>query len=634
MTFARTSFIKENAQLKRWAFFLLYGLSTLGTAEAAGLLEKSQQMRLAESEAWKRLLHIEDPVGGLAESSVVDSEFFLSATDHKRVNPAKELRATIEAFNTPPMGNTNDHAQCKYPARKHWLLHQTGVPEEVLPAVVCPNLDAWAKLDKLQSASLMMVTGYFGNPASSFGHLMLKLNNGDTPDVKSLLDDGINYGAAVPDNEPMLVYILRGLFGGYRAACSNKPFYNTDQVYTRTEFRDMWEYELDFSDYQLKLFVYHLWELVEAGFVYYFLDKNCAYRLAELLELVTGYRFTPRAQPWYIPITTFKRLNELQQRHGGLIRSVKLQPSLQREAYALASSLPKRLLARVNDYIKYANSGTLPEFYDLSRSEQVEVVDTLLKYYNYKLVAAEESRGQALTDAKTELLKRRFKLPDGQYQPLLSYPRLYDPSKLSGPNRFQVGAARSRSADDLITMRYAPYHQDLLMRGNSENLAFTAVDIGVSLSKDSRLRLDHLTLADITKIRAEPAPYRDEARSSWRVSIESARNRDDDMVTTAEVGIGLASQLAPNVVIYGFADGYVQSEQEPVGAAISLGGLYTFFDDALKLQTEWQYRPHSNYASIRWSAKMRYSFSSKHELRAEAENVDGSMYRLAWNYRW
>ena len=104
-------------------------------------------------------------------------------------------------------------------------------------------------------------TGAAG-PASSFGHSLLRLNTEDGSASDGLVDLGVNFGALVPDGESTLVYVVKGLSGGYQAGFSDKPYYAHDLMYSRTEFRDMWDYALDLVDAERMMLVYHLWEIV------------------------------------------------------------------------------------------------------------------------------------------------------------------------------------------------------------------------------------------------------------------------------------------------------------------------------------------------------------------------------------
>ena len=64
----------------------------------------------------------------------------------------------------------------------------------------------------------------------------------------------------MPENEWAPVHVVRGLLGVYEAGFSGPP-YTHDRVYSRTEFRDIWDYELALDDHEQLLLVYHLGEI-------------------------------------------------------------------------------------------------------------------------------------------------------------------------------------------------------------------------------------------------------------------------------------------------------------------------------------------------------------------------------------
>jgi hypothetical protein len=83
--------------------------------------------------------------------------------------------------------------------------------------VACPKYEDYLDAFSTHSASLIFASGYLGNPASMFGHVFLKFN-GESED--GLLDNTFSYGAKVPDNENKLVYITKGILGGYQGKFS------------------------------------------------------------------------------------------------------------------------------------------------------------------------------------------------------------------------------------------------------------------------------------------------------------------------------------------------------------------------------------------------------------------------------
>ena len=135
----------------------------------------------------------------------------------------------------------------------------------------CPAYRAYAVNGEIESVSLVYATGYLSNPASFYGHILLKFNTRGGVLANELLDQSVNYGAAVPRGENPVVYILKGLFGGYDATFSNQQFFRFNHAYAENELRDLWEYVLRLHPDEIDQLVAHSWELLGRNFDYYFL---------------------------------------------------------------------------------------------------------------------------------------------------------------------------------------------------------------------------------------------------------------------------------------------------------------------------------------------------------------------------
>ena len=293
-------------------------------------LQVAARLDLVHHPIWFKLLHFE---GRLPQSVVLTDDFFLSPEG--RSNPQAELHATLEAYFLPWQQDTDEHPRCRFPARYYWLSRQLPLPGYVLNEPQCRRLSDWALLDRVKSVSLLLVSGYLGNPASTFGHALLKLNTDSSDDDYGLFDLTLNYGALIPENENALRYVVRGLLGGYEAGFSDRYFYTQDLVYSHTEFRGIWDYRLNLSNHQRTLLILHIWEIIGRKFVYYFLTRNCAFRLAELVDLVVDDLIIERARLWYLPVQLFHRLNAIDaaRQHSGsgnLVEAVRFIPSSKR----------------------------------------------------------------------------------------------------------------------------------------------------------------------------------------------------------------------------------------------------------------------------------------------------------------
>lgn len=219
--------------------------------------------KLAHHPQWLRLLHYEHQ-----QSTFISEHFFLSPNG--KTDPYAELSATLQAA-TYDIEN-DQHPRCRFPARYLWLSKQPNKPELAQIPKACHLLNAWLAENPLTQIDLILVSGYMGNPASLFGHTLLKLPNTQKQD---LFSSTINYGAQVPPDENIFRYIFKGIFGGYTAQFTDSYYYNADLMYGHTEQRDSWTFTLKLTPTQRTLLQYHLWEVLHQQKILLSYQKLC-----------------------------------------------------------------------------------------------------------------------------------------------------------------------------------------------------------------------------------------------------------------------------------------------------------------------------------------------------------------------
>src|SRR5262249_7729129 len=107
-------------------------------------------------------------------------------------------------------------AQCTFPARYRWLKEQLGFEPDRLADETCDRFIAWKTALQPQSATFIFASYFISNPASAFGHTLIRFDKAERGEGERLLDYAVNFAAAVPDDENGFVYAYNGLFGGYR----------------------------------------------------------------------------------------------------------------------------------------------------------------------------------------------------------------------------------------------------------------------------------------------------------------------------------------------------------------------------------------------------------------------------------
>lgn len=378
--------------LSRCIFFLIsccFSLSAWGQSEWP---EPSRIEQVAQDAQWKRLLHYRKGAGGKWWSIADDANFFLSKDGWK--DPVIEIKTALKAMGAPTQIEVlqNDHAQCRFPARYHWLKKQFPQWAAHTQDQTCPKYEAWITQMRPQSATLIFPAAYINSPSSMFGHTLLRINSELQNDGADVLAHSISYAAYMPDDVSAWQYTYGGLFGGHPGYMYEASYYDKIIEYSDIDNRDIWEYPIKLSKAELDMMLRHVWELQTVRFDYYFLDENCALRLLDILDIAkpglnSAKGFTTHA----IPVDTVRAL----QNTGVLGEAVYRPARITKLKYQI-----KQMNAQQQKYVKVLSS-------DLSLSRE-DVAKRMAKLPNA------ESRARVLDLAYQYL---RYKVDKGQINP-------------------------------------------------------------------------------------------------------------------------------------------------------------------------------------------------------------------------
>lgn len=269
------------------------------------LISEAIEKELFEDKYWHTLLHYKGSYDNY-KSLIDDPKFFFSVNGKR--NPKEELVATIESFFNTQLDIDNPlHNQCRFIARYNWLKDKLDFDSSHLTEAPCQVFYDFIKQVEPTTATLIFPTAHMNNPASMFGHTLLRIN---TKFKSKLLSYALNYSAQTNDTNGVN-FAFKGLFGFYKGGYSIHKYFEKVNTYSDIKYRDIWEYELNFTEEEVLKLLRHLWELTDIYSDYYFLDENCSYNLLYLLESarpsldltnnVAGFGF------WVIPIDTIRK---------------------------------------------------------------------------------------------------------------------------------------------------------------------------------------------------------------------------------------------------------------------------------------------------------------------------------------
>ena len=514
--------------------------------ESDSLIRKAIEKNLYTDPVWLAILGYEDQgvLRNATTSVYVDDAAFLDPTGSH--DPKAEMVATLNSLYQEVDFNPNNHAQCTYRARYFWLNKQLGLKAKGLPIVECDEYAAWRQAETVDSISIMLVSGFLENPASYYGHNMMKLN-GVSEFSTDLQNESLNFGADIPVEDGIIKYIYNGLTGGYNGVFSTAEFFHYANNYGQIEHRDIWEYKLDLNEDELELMLALVWELMGTDITYYFFNRNCAYRVAKLFDVFRGISLTRGTSFWYSPQTFIQRLTELKGSQRVFNGDVTYFPSRQSAFYAkfydLTDNERKHVELSIND------PGYLDrlQFSEASLASRVRVLDTLLDYYQF---TAKGGQGNVsdIDNPYRQVLAKRFQLPPRESEFSVTEP---EPPHTGRPMSYSALAYTSNSRmDSSVRVRVRPAYYDGLDygAGHVQAAGLSMFDIDVRLHKDS-FSIRNLRLVKIESVNSRATGLPGDNRKTWLLEAGVIQERYD--IPDSAVG-RLRAQIGYAIPLKGF----------------------------------------------------------------------------------
>ncbi len=558
----------------------------LSRPDVAALIAQARQKNIAQDSYWLALLHYHhEHLGSTLKSEVNSPDFFLAPQGN--VDPEVELNATLAAFFQPLGEDQNEHAQCRFIARYHWLRKVLDWSEAQVPQASCQLFNNWSKNGHVTSISLIFATGYFSNPASFYGHILLKFNADRNLLPTDLLDESLNFGAIVPERENPLRYLFKGVFGLYDAAFSSTGFYRMNHNYAENELRDMWEYELALSPDEVEQITQHSWELLRTRYAYYFFNQNCAYRMSELLGLVINEPLLSPSLPWSVPSSVFDHLTKVKRDGKPLVRQIKRIPSRLNRYREQYQRLDKKQQVIVNDFVQQHAALAQTDYPSLSAPEQIAVVDTLRDYYQFRIVGERDN-----IDYKTrklDMLIERARLPMASEMEAMQEPaqsaRVLPPHNGPPPGLIRIGGLQNNALGTGETLQLRPVYFDNLETdaGRIANANLTMFDV-YATHIGNRWQIRNVDLVNVEHLNLADTPLPGDGGWAWRVKLGAQSEHlacSNCLVGHVTGGIGKAVKLSDDAVVYAMLDGITQTRYldfGTLGVSPTVGLLATPID--------------------------------------------------------
>ena len=519
------------------------------------LIQRARQTKLSQRAEWLNLLHYKPYSYWFGSRSLADDPAFFISPDGK-TDAAAELEATLAAFfSAAEETDKTQNPQCRFIARYQWLKRELQFDPMRLLQQPCKRFYQWrASLDP-HEITLVFPAAYLNNPASMYGHTLLRIDAKDQDEKTRLLAYSISYAAGT-DETSGLIFAVRGLFGGYPGVFSITPYYLKVREYSDIENRDVWEYQLTLTPEEIDRLVMHAWELRPTHFDYYFFDENCAYHLLSLLEVARpGLQLTDRFPWWAIPSDTVRAVTD----QPGLLKRVVYRPAsatIMRQRLALMPADQRALAKDLGKQQINANDGRLRE---LPVLDQAGILELGYEYAAYETATGRKQVPNAAAH-RHELLLARNRLEVPPQKPEVPVPSVR-PDEGHKTSRIGIGAG-SRDGRRFGEIHLRPTYHDLLDHdaGYTRGAQIQFFDMRWRhYQGDGGLRLEEFKPLDIASV----SPRNDFFNPvSWKINVGWTRKRFPDgaepLVFRLHGGPGLAynasTLFGDNSVYYGFIE--------------------------------------------------------------------------------
>ncbi len=588
------------------------------------LLKLAQEQKLEQHPQWLTLLHYKkSALTGNYKSLADDQKFFLAGQRGKR-NPKLELEATIKSF-FMPVKQGELHPQCQFVARYQWLKDILDFDENLLKKITCPEFDEWYTSLNVKSISLIFPTAYLNNPASAFGHTLLRLNLPNQTNENALLAYTANYAAAT-QGENAILYAAKGVFGGYKGFFSVSPYYELVNRYSDIESRDIWEYQLNFTDQEVDLLIKHLWELRSIAFDYYYFDENCSYHILALLDVARpSLGLINDLDSWVLPLDTvrflrYKGKQGNQENKKELVDAVKFRASKvsKLQARIRKSSLRSKQYAQEilkNKKIKTDNAN------QLNTVDQARGLDLAYDFLSYKerFLRSNESNSNSLL---LELLNQRSQIDVGDLE--LNEQPDFLPENGHGSMRLSVGRGR-RGSDYNQEFRLRPVYHSLLDAplGYTSGAQIEFMDFNFALSDQANLSIEKFNFVDIISLNNVNSFL---APTSWSLTAGAKRSLQRsgsrELISNLDLAFGRALEFRPHSFLYGLLSSNVKTNTEyddnyAFGNGLDLGLVWNhgdYFAEQLSFKSKRFYLGDSH-TELNLGYEQRVSISKNKALR-------------------
>ena len=385
-----------------------------------------------------------------------------------------------------------------------------------------------------------------------FGHTLIRIDSRRTGSDNQLMNYGVNY-AAVPDTENAFLYAFKGLIGSFEGRFAIFPYYTKVQEYNNWESRDLWEYQLKFSEDQLNSMLLHLWELGGTHFNYYYFQENCSYHVLSLLEIANP-ELHLKDQFFFsvIPADTIK----LVMAQKDLVKQVDYRPAVLTKMNHKHLRMTNEEQKLFQDILKEKTTIDDARFSHLPDHSKTLILNAYMDYLQY-LSMQRETDKEVKIPRSVLLARSRLPITDDGNDQMAHFST--QPDRGHGTDRFQLGVGHNNQ-ESFLEFAYRPAYHDLMAKdtGYDKNSEIIFMDFKLRYFLESeRLRLDQGKFLAITALTPYDPLFN---KFSWRLDtgIDTLRDHDCNYCNVFRGSYGRGLSYRPNffspLLLFSFVD--------------------------------------------------------------------------------
>ncbi len=507
--------------------------------------------------------------------------------------------------------------------------------------IKCSDFDSWTRSNSVTSVSIVFASGSLGNPATYYGHTLLKFNFSTTDTHTTLMDESVNYGAILEGTDDnQLTYLFKSLTGGYDAGFSHINFYFHDHNYGDRELRDLWEYKLDLSQNEVDMIVAHSWEVLGKHYTYYFFKGNCAYQMGRVLEVISDLSIVPDDRPWTIPQSLVQKLSTAKFHGHPLVMEVKYHPSRQSRFYSKYISLTEKEEQIFKTFVREESGRDIEGLQRISTASKQKILDTVMDYYRYAYNPLDDAAPEVKLKYSTAL-SMRYELPPGTASVEEYIPE--SPDNGRPPGWFQIGAGWVDTLGGSVSLQVRPAYYDALDAGSGHirNGALSMGNVRAEIFQD-KVRIDSLDLIHIENVNPAISQLPRDKGTAWGLKIGAEQARiwcEDCLVARVQGDIGISRQFSQKIFAAVYMGGALQNERAGQGYGFGRGKVILITDPvpSVRVRLGYEYRfpmgaDGSNYSVVNASA--RWAIDSRIDLRIQYAFDQEKQLNLGLGFYW